>query len=307
MTFHNAPFLTGIDWGTTHRRTYALDTGGNCIQELSDSEGALACKGLFPQKLHDALIKLNNSSEIVILSGMVGSALGWHNVPYVDNQVSLQNLPQHLFKVYDAPQSAPSVIVPGYCIRNPHGQPDVMRGEETQLLGAWALGHTSGWFVLPGTHSKWVELSDGKILQLRTYMTGELFHLLSNHGTLAASVGADPAWCDDAFTAGVFAARQGVLANQLFSCRAKVVCGDISASSARSYLSGILIGSELHDILSSFSHSNSSKPFKIIASSELSVLYQQAANLLSAPSEVLNSKEVFIAALRYFQTHWNPV
>ena len=306
MTIFNAPYLTGIDWGTTHRRTYALDASGHCIQELGDSEGALASKGHFPQKLHYVLTQLHHSSESVILSGMVGSALGWHNVPYVDGQVALQDLHHHLFKVHDAPISAPCAIVPGYCIRNSLGQPDVMRGEETQLLGAWALGYTSGWFVLPGTHSKWVELCEGKVVQLRTYMTGELFHLLTHQGTLAASAGSDNTWSDAAFTNGVLAAKHGVLANQLFSCRAKVVCGDMPAHHARSYLSGILIGSELHDILSSSSPTPTSNAFNIIASSELSHLYQQAASLLSEPSQALDAKEVFIAALRYFQSHWKP-
>lgn len=298
--------LAGIDWGTTHRRTYALDAAGQCTQELSDSDGALACQGNFPGKLNEALIKLPQPPQMIILSGMVGSALGWHNVPYLDHQVALQDLHQYLFRVQDSQFSGACAIVPGYCIRNTQGQPDVMRGEETQLLGACALGHRSGWFVLPGTHSKWVELHEGKILQLRTYMTGELFHLLSHHGTLAASMGADSAWSDAAFAAGVHAAKQGVLALQLFSGRAKVVCGDMPACDARAYLSGVLIGSELHDVFTTQALSTQSTTFKIIASPDLAMRYQQAAQLLPVSSHALDSKDVFLAAMRFFQNHWSP-
>jgi len=116
-------------------------------------------------------------------------------VPYVDCGVALDALPAHLYPLQDATAAARCAIVPGYCMRDQWGQPDVMRGEETQLLGALAMGHHSGWFVLPGTHSKWVELASGRILQLRTYMTGELFTLLGQHGTLAAAIGnAAPVW-----------------------------------------------------------------------------------------------------------------
>ncbi len=306
MLVENLPRLTGIDWGTSHRRTYLMDVDGTCIDTLEDSDGALSCKGLFSKKLQDALFLLNKKSELVVLSGMVGSALGWHNVPYVGSQVALQDLHHHLFRVPDAPISALCQIVPGYCIRDAKGQPDVMRGEETQLLGAWALGHCSGWFVLPGTHSKWVELHQGKVVQLRTYMTGELFQLLSHHGTLAASLGADNAWSDQAFAAGVHAAKQGALARQLFSCRAKVVCGDMPASDATAYLSGVLIGSELHDVLTQQALTTQSGTFKIIASQELAVRYQQAAQLLSVSTQVLDAQKVYLAAMHFFQTHCNP-
>ena len=298
--------VVGVDWGTTHRRAYALDANGACINTLADSEGAMACKGRFGPALGAAMQQLQAAPPLVVLSGMVGSALGWHEVPYVDHSVALDALPAHLFAVPDAPTAARCVIVPGYCIRDQHGQPDVMRGEETQLLGAVAQGHHSGWFVLPGTHSKWVELDHGRIVQLRTYMTGELFNLLGQHGTLAAAIGKGaPVWDAAAFADGVHAAGKGALSHQLFSCRARVVSGDMPAASSQAYLSGLLIGSELHDVLRSPDGSRSmhtTTTSKLIGSPELAQHYQAAAEQLDVAFEVLDAKAAFLAAMTHIQS-----
>ena len=295
----------GVDWGTTHRRAYALDAQGQCLNEFADNDGALACKGRFASALNEGMQSLHVSPDNVVMSGMVGSALGWHEVPYLNESISLDQLPKNLFKVPDATGLAHCAIVPGYCVRNAWGQPDVMRGEETQLLGAVALGHHSGWFVLPGTHSKWVQLEAGRIVQLRTYMTGELYDLLGQHGTVAAAVGTQPSeWSPSAFAEGVDAAGRGALSNLLFSCRARVVCKDMPASSTKSYLSGLLIGSELHDVLAA--RQAKADQFKMICSPELATHYQSAALQLKMTAEVLDAKAAFIAAMARIQSEWKP-
>jgi len=303
MNFKKLTSIVGVDWGTTHRRAYALDADGACVSEYADDDGALGCKGRFGPALETALLQLQATPERVVMSGMVGSALGWYEVPYLDKSVALDALPGHLFKVKDSPGAAQCAIVPGYCIRNQWGQPDVMRGEETQLLGALTMGHHSGWFVLPGTHSKWVELESGRIRQLRTYMTGELFELLSKHGTLAAATGtAEHAWDATAFADGVRAAGQGALSHQLFACRAKVVCGDMPASSSKAFLSGLLIGSELHDVLRDPTGAPQKSTFRLIGSPELAKHYQSAAALLNLSLEALDAKAVFVSAMAHIQS-----
>ena len=307
MDVNTAIEVVGVDWGTTHRRAYGLDSSGRCIAEHSDDEGALACKGRFAESLAALLQTLKARPRSVFLSGMVGSALGWQVVPYVDGAVDLPALAQHLSGVPEQP--LPVSIVPGYCVRNAAGQPDVMRGEETQLLGAHCLGHRNGWFVLPGTHSKWVELRDGRVAQLRTYMTGELFELLRSHGTLAAAGGAAaPAWDATAFAQGVHAAQAGgALSQQLFGCRARVVSGDMGASSSQSYLSGLLIGAELQDVLQTGeggqTGASHAADFKLIGSPALAQHYQSAAALLGLQFEVLDARAAFIAALHYLTPH----
>ena len=331
MAFNPAIALVGVDWGTTHRRAYGLDASGRCVAEWADDQGALACKGRFPAALQALLNHLGAQPRSVILSGMVGSALGWQVVPYVDGGVALPELAQHLLvldagaltvgpepdavgaahadAVSGATPAWTVAIVPGYCVRSASGQPDVMRGEETQLLGAHGLGHSDGWFVLPGTHSKWVELRAGRVAQLRTYMTGELFDLLGHHGTLAAAAGsAEAPWDEAAFAQGVQAAQGGgALSHQLFGCRARVVSGDMAAPSSRAYLSGLLIGTELHDVLhdpaGGATAAGQAATFQLIGSPALATLYQAAAAILGLQFEVLDARAAFIAATYFLASH----
>jgi 2-dehydro-3-deoxygalactonokinase len=307
----NLTSIVGLDWGTTHRRAYVVDAEGACTQELADSDGALVCKGRFAQALQAVLDTLSAKPELVVMSGMVGSALGWHEVPYVNGAVALQDLAAHALLVPDALASVPCLILPGYCLRNAAGLPDVMRGEETQLLGAWALGHADGWFVLPGTHSKWVELRAGQVVQLRTYMTGELFDLLGQHGTLAAAAAsANAVWDDAAFAQGVQAAGTHALSHQLFGCRARVVSQDMPAASSRSYLSGLLIGTELKDVLQGGSTPTSHAVpahFKLLGSPQLAALYQTAASHLGAHFDILDAREAFVAAVHHIHATWTTV
>ena len=329
MAVNTAIEVVGVDWGTTHRRAYGLDGRGQCVAEHADGDGALACKGRFAESLQALLQTLQARPRRVILSGMVGSALGWRVAPYVDAGVALADLGQHLVRVDDGPgpdhtggqaNAAPVSIVPGYCVRDAAGQPDVMRGEEAQLLGAHCLGHGDGWFVLPGTHSKWVQLRAGRVAQLRTYMTGELFDLLGAHGTLASAAGSAAAsWDAAAFAQGVRAAQMGgALSHRLFVCRARVVSGDMAGASSRSYLSGLLIGSELQDVLQDgrgrdpstgkeSSGANLNAPaaaapdaaLRLIGSPALAAHYQAAASLLGLRFKVLDARAAFVAAIHH--------
>ena len=127
------------------------------------------------------------------MAGMVGSAIGWQAVPYLDGaRRRCPALARHLVRVAEAPADRRWFIAPGYCLRGTAtARVDVMRGEETQLFGALHLlgpDASDGCYVLPGTHSKWVRLQRGRIIELRTYMTGELFALLRQHGTLASAM-----------------------------------------------------------------------------------------------------------------------
>ena len=304
MTVNSDIVVVGVDWGTTHRRAYGLDNRGQCIAEYSDSAGAMASRGRFPAALKDLLLALRAQPESVVMAGMVGSAFGWQAVPYVDGNVALQVLTQHTQTLLETGVAAHCAIVPGYCVRDAQAQPDVMRGEETQLLGACCLGHRTGWFVLPGTHSKWVELRDGHVLQLRTYMTGELFDVLGSHGTLAVAAGGAPAvWSDVAFASGVQAAAHGILSHQLVACRAKVVAGDIPAGHAHAYLSGLLIGCEMRD----FSGATGTSPLRLIGSPALAKRYLAAADLLGLRMDVLDARAAFIAAIHHLhQTRTLP-
>lgn len=303
MSKDSTDTIVGLDWGTTHRRAYAITDTGNFLREISDSDGALACKGRFSEALNDAIDHLGVRPSLIVASGMVGSAMGWHEVPYVDSTVPLFALAGHALKVADSPSSAPILLLPGYCLRNSDGVPDVMRGEETQLLGAWVMGHLSGWFVLPGTHSKWVLMQNGIVCKLRTYMTGELYDLLINQGTLAAAAGSQGVWDDTFFRSGVDAAGFDALSHALFSARARVVSKDMPALSMASYLSGILIGTELKDVI--FADGGKISSFKLIGSPQLAELYQKAADRLGYQIEIIDARQAFLKAVQHIHSHWS--
>ena len=242
--------LFGIDWGTSNRRAYLVDRQGNCLARHEDNQGMLAARGRFGESLAGLLVAMDIGADVpLLLSGMVGSAAGWQEVAYADCALPLERLPAHLAPLADPGWAGRGHIVPGYCYRAGAGAGadaavDVMRGEETQLLGAVALGRRDGWLVLPGTHSKWVLLRDGAVASIATYMTGELYAMLAAGGTLAALMDGDSAE-PQAFAAGLRQARLGEpLSNSLFRVRARVVAGAMPQAQAAGFVSGLLIGAE---------------------------------------------------------------
>lgn len=290
--------LVGIDWGTTNRRAWLLDADGECVAEVADDQGVLASQGRFEAALAELLAMLPDpgAGTPVVMSGMVGSTLGWREAPYVDAGLPLEDLGQHLVRV-DAPSiGRPVAIVPGVRTQLPAAI-DVMRGEETQLLGAVALGHRDGWFVLPGTHSKWAEVRDGRLTGFRTYMTGELFALLSAQGTLAAA-SRDPVPSPDAFAAGVAAAADGALSNALFGARARVVTGQMLPAHTASYLSGVLMGAEWHDERRAWGDRPPAQ-VAVIGSPTLAEGHAAAATVMGVRLDILSPRDVQLAALRH--------
>jgi 2-dehydro-3-deoxygalactonokinase len=301
----------GIDWGTTHRRATLIAIDGAPIGERVDDEGALACKGRFRASL-EALVAgwpEAGASLPVVMAGMVGSAIGWQAVPYLDGATPLSALARHLARVADSPPDRRWFIAPGYCLRGSDGLVDVMRGEETQLFGALCLlgADADGCYVLPGTHSKWVRLRGGRITELRTYMTGELFALLRQHGTLASAMQAphpdaststkhDDVARDPEFMRGVADAAAGpVLTHALFGARARVVTGALAPGAAAAYVSGLLIGVEWADAQRQASHD---EPVRVIGEPALAALHAACARHHGRRIESLDARQTQLAAWR---------
>jgi 2-dehydro-3-deoxygalactonokinase len=284
--------IIGIDWGTTHRRAYLLGQGGALLEERTDDQGLLAARGRFAEAF-EAIVQGWPAELPVVMSGMVGAASGWQEAPYLEASTPLHALPRHLVPLNAAPAGRRIAIVPGYRWIGPQGEVDVMRGEETQLLGALALGQADGWVVLPGTHSKWVRLEHGVMQGWRTYMTGELFSLLGQHGTLAGLIGQDDV--PQAFEAGLLAAGHGALSHAIFGCRAKVVAGRMPAAHARSYLSGLLIGTEWGDTRPA------PRTVTVIAAGALASAYGETARHHGGTPVVLEPRAVYLAALASLQ------
>jgi 2-dehydro-3-deoxygalactonokinase len=290
--------LLGIDWGTSNRRAYLVDAQGNCLASHSDARGMLAEQGRFAESLAELLNEMQVGADTpVVMSGMVGSAQGWQEAPYLGCEVPLAALPRHLVPVSGARRPGRTAIVPGYCYRD--GTVDVMRGEETQLLGAQALGQGDGWLVLPGTHSKWVLLKGGRIARWATFMTGELFGSLSQSGTLAALMNA-PDGADDAaaFVAGLqLARRREPLTHSLFTVRARVVTGALPAAQARAFVSGLLIGTEF---AAAPIEASAGGTLTLVGSHALAERYRVAAREFGFEVKVLDPDAVYRAALAHF-------
>jgi len=300
----DTPVAVGVDWGTTHRRGYALATNGRCLAEHADADGMLAARGRFEPSLDTLLQALNAASPQVrvLMSGMVGSAHGWVQAPYLNPEVPLRDLGQHLLRV---PGTARRVeIVPGIALKSASAV-DVMRGEETQLLGAALLGHDDGWFLLPGTHSKWVRMAQGRVADFATFMTGELFDLLGRHGTLAAAAGADPTSAEAhhpaAFAQGLQGAADVALSHALFGCRARVVTGELPPEQARTYLSGLLIGAEWHE-LRRRGAGQLPASVTVIGAPHLAARHAEAAHAFGVTLHHLEPGQVYKAALAHLLT-----
>jgi len=236
--------LLACDWGTTNLRAWTLDGQGAVVAQRDFPLGVSRLAPGEAAKRFDTEVRpgLGAQDLPAILCGMVGSNLGWTAVPYADCPAGLDDLAKALTEVADRIRIVPGVRCPGIA-----GAPDVMRGEETQILG-WLARHPirrSGRHLLchPGTHAKWVRIEDGRIAHFVTAMTGELFGVLGQHSVLKSDAPADD---EAAFDEGLAAAGEGdALAARLFSARARVVGGGATAESTPSYLSGLLIGAEV--------------------------------------------------------------
>ncbi|HEX6138411.1 MAG TPA: 2-dehydro-3-deoxygalactonokinase [Casimicrobiaceae bacterium] len=238
-----ATALVAIDWGTSTARAYCLDADGCVLERRSVPLGIKHVReGRFEPALARLLEAWSARSVPRIACGMIGSRQGWVEAPYVDCPASLTALADHLVQ---APLAA-LTIVPGVMTRDAAGVPDVMRGEETQLLGAVGT-EEAVLAVLPGTHSKWARVEHGRIVDFTTFMTGELYAVLLDHSMLGRLAGHEPgAFARDAFAQGVARGlADGELAHDVFGARTLALAGTLDSDAVADWLSGLLIGREI--------------------------------------------------------------
>lgn len=234
-----------VDWGTSHLRVWGMSRAGAVkFRKTSDAGmGTLTRDGFEPALLDLVGDTLGTGTSPVVVCGMAGSRQGWAEAKYVATPCAAPGIDRAtLVPTQDARLSVH--ILPGVKQTSPA---DVMRGEETQIAGFLALNHKfDGVICLPGTHTKWVHISAGEIVSFRTFMTGELFALLSQHSVLRHNVTGN-GWDAEAFADAVSSglSNPADLAARLFSIRAEGLLNDLHADQARARLSGLLIGGEL--------------------------------------------------------------
>lgn len=240
------PTLISLDWGTSALRAYLLDPQGHVLDKRSASKGIMQVQdGDFGAVLKETIQDWQVYGPLPILaSGMITSRQGWVETSYLPTPTSSLELADALIAI-PWEGHAHIYFVGGVMDQTPE-HIDVMRGEETQLLGAYLSGMPDGWCILPGTHSKWADIHGGTINQFRTFMTGEVFASLSQHTILKASI-AEGDFDEAMYLKGVdrgLNSGPGLL-NHLFHIRASSLFGGLTAPQAGNYLSGLLIGHEL--------------------------------------------------------------
>jgi len=246
MTHASTRPLVAVDWGTTSLRA-ALLQAGQVVAERDSAQGILAVPaGGFPQVLQ-ALCSdwLALPQALCLISGMAGSAQGWALAPYCPCPAGFADIAQHLHWL----EPDRMALVPGLSCEHAHA-PDVMRGEEVQIMGALALsGRNSARMVLPGTHSKWAQVHNGQVTSFQTFMTGEVFAALRHHTILARTLPEATMATEldtTAFTQAVAQSLQaGNLLHQVFGTRTMSLMHRASPQALLSHLSGLLIGEEL--------------------------------------------------------------
>jgi 2-dehydro-3-deoxygalactonokinase len=288
------PDWIAVDWGTSNLRAFAMGPGGVLAQATSDEGMGKLARDQFEGALLRLIDGWLDAGKVtpVIACGMVGARQGWVEAPYR----AVPCLPVDKGGLMVVSVTDPRItmaIVPGLSQANPA---DVMRGEETQIAGALALDPGfDGVLCLPGTHSKWAQVSAGEVVSFQTMMTGEMFALLSSQSVLRhGMIGAD-GWDDVAFDQGVSDAlsRPERLAAMLFRLRAEGLLNGLSGDAAKARLSGLLIGAELA----------AARPYwlgqkvSLIGASKLAAAYARALAAQGAEARLLSGDECVLAGL----------
>ena len=280
-----------VDWGTTNRRAWRIGGDGKVAAEMEDDQGIMAiAAGGFEAAVQAIRDRLGDHP--LLMAGMIGSNRGWAEAPYVPCPAGLPELAAKLHWV----EPGRVAIVPGLSWTG-DGHADVMRGEEVQILGAFAEGLVppDATICHPGTHNKWIVLEDGRIASFRTVMTGELFNLLREHSILSELL-ETPAEAGAAFEAGV---RHGLdhddLTAELFSVRARVLLGRAPREDAASYTSGLLIGSDLRIGLAAAGQ----EEIWVMGRPELTDLFVSALGHAGRSAHAVDGEQAFLAGVKH--------
>lgn len=287
-----------VDWGTTGFRAWLTRIAdGRVLDTVTEGRGMAALKPEeFAAHCRERLVRWRpeGSAPPVYLAGMVGAVGGWHEAPQLPVPVSLADLARNLVAV---PGETDTWIVPGARVSGPY--PDVMRGEEVQVFGALALaGLNDAQICLPGTHSKWVEVSAGKLVGFSTAMTGEVHAVMLGHSLLGrlADDDSDGALDSGAFEQGMAEADRPVgLLTTLFSARARVLDHSLPPAGVRSYLSGLLIASEVKAMAAR--DGLRGQPLLLVSSAGLRIPYQRALNRAGLSARWIDSGDATRAGI----------
>lgn len=298
----SAPDWIAVDWGTSNLRLWGIAADGAPLFERQSDQGmARLTPDQFPAVLlallGDTPAMAGDGTLDVVICGMAGARQGWIEAPYLDAPADLSGLwAAAALPATPHPRLKPRIL-PGICQRG-EGAEDVMRGEETQLLGLAALRPGfSGTVCMPGTHSKWATLAGRRVERFATAMTGELFEAIGAHTVLRHALAGDTdgpdteAGTEAGLEAGL--ARPERLTAQLFRARAASLLSGRGPDWCAGYLAGLLVGTEVaahRDLIGS-------APVPVVGSARLSRLYGTALDRIGATAEPVDATEATLAGL----------
>ena len=285
-----------INWGSTNFRAYLLDADGRLLDEMSDACGV---SGLPRNRMVEIVAGVVNrwpDAHDIIMSGMIGSNVGWIEAPYRVCPTSIRSIGEGTIETMIGDVCVH--IIPGLTCRGPHGLPDIMRGEEVELSGAFRLSgakEKQHFIALPGTHTKWASVTGGVIDDFFTSMSGEIFDRLTRDGLLA-SITDGRCEAGEAFSDGVGRGLSSGLSlgPLLFSARALVVRGELSRGDSGSYLRGILIGSEIRDAITLYP-ALTQAGVTLVGSREPCSLYHKALCLAGVEATIVDARDAALA------------
>lgn len=276
-----------IDWGSTNLRAW-LYQDDQCLESRQSAAGVTRLNGESPAAVFSEITRgWRDGATPAVLAGMVGSNVGWKVAPYLPVPVDFSSIGQQLTSVGDKVW-----IIPGLSVSRDANQ-NVMRGEETQLLGARMIAPSSV-YVMPGTHCKWVQADRQQINDFRTVMTGELHYLLLRHSLVGAGL-PEQVSAPGAFNAGL---ERGLhspdILPRLFEVRASHVLGSLPREQVGEFLSGLLIGAEVATLSERFRDPQ----VTIVGGEALANRYQQALSAIGRQTTVVSGDNAFQTGVR---------
>lgn len=263
--------MIAVDWGTSNFRAFRINAAGAMVARCSSPQGILRVgKGNFETALRaEVAAWLEEGEDHILLCGMVGSRQGWVEADYLRCPVGIEELAASLVRVPFF--GAKVLLVPGVMGPAAANVPELMRGEETAAMGILDVGAGAGLVCFPGTHSKWIELSDRGIVSFTTSMTGDVYSALCKCTILERTMTNGTATDEAAFRDGVLrSADSGGLLHHLFGVRTRVLMGQLREEASASYLSGLLIG---HEVRATMPHG---ARVVLVGAAQLCSLYVQA-------------------------------
>jgi 2-dehydro-3-deoxygalactonokinase len=290
-----------VDWGTSNARFALCDENGQAL-EIVKGPGTVESRGRFAEVFDatTAAWRKSHGDLPAFLCGMAGSAIGWVETPYLPVPADLHELAESPVKVREGVH-----VVPGMRCTNPLGAPDVMRGEETQLLGTLCRGELSGVghriVCMPGTHTKWAAIAGESLQEFLTAPTGEIFAALCDHTVLVRDKSTPITHDAATFERGLAEAakHQGMLLHQVFQARSLRLDKQLSAEGAASWISGLLIGADVNGALKLFEQHDPSGVILIVGAGPLTASYSQAFSRAGRKSMQVDGAEAALAGLGY--------